>query len=112
ILNVTVTDRNTGKQVREQLKASRQRLSPEQIAESQQKLAATHAQPEPRLDPGVTALLERASEVLQSTDLDPELAQEIRDSVDHIRQALTQNNEERAEEYCDDLIDLLMEVEA
>ncbi len=112
ILNVSATDRNTGKQVSEQLKASRQCLSPDQIAESQQKLAAVYAPLEAHIDPGTTALLERAGEVLQNNGLDPELAQEISDCVDQIRGALTANDGERAEEYCDDLIDLLMEVDA
>ena len=113
ILNVTVTDRNTGKQVREQLKASRQRLSPEQIAKSRQKLAAVeqNVQVELHNDPGVTALLERADETLQSADLDPDLAREIRETVKDIRSSVGQNEEELAEESCNDLIDLLMEAE-
>ena len=38
ILDVTVTERATGRQVSERLKADRQRLSPEQIGASQEKL--------------------------------------------------------------------------
>ena len=43
ILEVTVTERGTRKKVKETLKVDRQRMSPEQISESQQKLAEISA---------------------------------------------------------------------
>ena len=61
ILDVTVTDRASGKQVRERLKAERQRMTPEEIAQSQEKLSSLVAGVvETELDPEITALLARA----------------------------------------------------
>jgi len=124
ILDVTVIERKTGKQVRERLKASRKRLSPEQIAESQAKLEALYgnghveeaeeawfAPDLPEVDPGVAVLLERARKVLNRPDLDPDVAAEIAGVVADIRRASADGDDKRAEEYCDQLIDLLLEAE-
>jgi len=120
ILEVTVTERKTGKQVTEQLKASRQRLSPEEIAQSQAKLAAAYgdgregavtAEVEVKLDPGVAALIERAQKVLSHADLSGDMAAEITGLIADIRQASADGDNEKVEEYCDELIDLLLEAE-
>jgi molecular chaperone DnaK len=119
ILNVTVTERASGRQVRERLKADRQRLSPEQIADSQAKLAAVYQDQDEEVveefefhvDPGTAALLERARQALQREGIDAELASEITEVVENINQAVAEGDEELVEELCDDLIDLLFEVE-
>ena len=120
ILGVTVTERKTCKQVTEQLNATRQRLSPEQIAGSQAKLAAAYsdgregaaeAEAEVELDPGVAALLERARKVLTRPDLSVEMAAEILGLVADIHRAAADGDDEKVEEYCDELIDFLLEAE-
>ena len=116
ILEVTVTERGTRTRVQQSLKADRQRLSPEQIAESQEKLAGwseaelTEAD-EMELDPGVLALFDRARRVLEQPNLDAELAEDISNVIEDIRQAEVAGDKEKAEELCDELIDLLMEAE-
>jgi molecular chaperone DnaK (HSP70) len=129
ILNVTVTERETGKQVREQLKADRQRLSPEQIAASQAKLSAVYAwdeddaeeldamdELEPEIDdfefdPATLALMDRARNVLENPRLDAALAAQIRDCLDDITDATADGNEDLVQTHSDALIDLLFEAE-
>jgi molecular chaperone DnaK len=122
ILDVTVLERKVGKQVTERLKASRQRLSPEQIAESQARLAEAYGlgllagaredeEPEEILDPGVIALLDRARRMLERPDVDADLAADISGIVADIRRASADGDDEQVEELCDLLIDLLMEAE-
>jgi molecular chaperone DnaK len=116
ILEVTVTERGTRKRVQESLKADRQRLSPEQIAESQAKLADIYqaeAEEEEMIefDPGVVALLERANKILAQPDSDEALADDIVGIMEDIRQAEANKDKEKVEELCDELIDLLMEAE-
>lgn len=118
ILEVTVVDRGTRKRFQHTLKADRQRMSPEQIADSQAKLAdvyqAEQAEAEAEaveLDPGVVALFDRARKVLEQPDIDEKLAQEISETVEDIRLAEVEGDKEKAEELCDELIDLLMEAE-
>ncbi len=117
ILNVTVIDRAGRKQISEQMKASRQRLSPEDIAQSQAKLSLAYAgaddedEDEVVLDPGVHALLERAARVLADADVDPELAADISEVIAAIREAAQDEDDAAVEERCDELIDLLFEAE-
>ena len=129
ILNVTVTERETGKQVREQLKADRQRLSLEQIAESQAKLSAVYAwdeddaedlgalgELEPEIDdfefdPATLALMDRARNVLENPRLDAAMAAEIRQCLDDITDATVDGDEELVQTHCDTLIDLLFAAE-
>lgn len=116
ILDVTVTERKTRKQVSERLKASRQRLSLEEIAQSQAKLAAAYGEEQETqmkavTDPGTAALLERAQKALERTDLAPDLAAALAGIMTDIRQAASEGDDEQVEEYCDRLIDLLMKVE-
>jgi molecular chaperone DnaK len=122
ILNVTVTERDTGKQVRERLKADRQRLSPEEIANSQAKLAATYTwdgaeidkedeAEEIDFDPATLALLDRARGALEKPSLDPELAAEIRQCIDNITDATASGDDDQLQSFCDELIDLLFEAE-
>lgn len=116
ILDVTVVERKTGKRTSERLKASRQRLSPDEIARSQAKLAEAYtemeaAAAEVAMDPGVAALLDRAQRVLDQPDLDAGLADDIAGAIADIRHAVAEGDDAQVEEYCDKLIDLLMEVE-
>ncbi len=127
ILNVTVSERGGGKQVSERLKADRQRLSPEQIAESQAKLAAVYnedelyetgeveeeeaEEPADLLDPGARALLERARQALERPGLDEELAEDMRGVVEQIQLAALADDQKAVEEHCDELIDLLFDAE-
>ncbi len=117
ILDVTVVERKTGKRTSERLKASRQRLSPEDIARSRAKLAEAYtemeaAAAEKAMDPGVAALLERAQRALDRADLDASLADDIAGVVADIRHALASGDDAQVEAFCDQLIDLLMETEA
>jgi molecular chaperone DnaK len=117
ILNVTVTERATGRQVTERLKADRQRLSPEQIGASQAKLGRMDGEREDReeqdvaLDPGTTALLERASRALDQPAIDADIAEQLRQTVANIRQAAADGDGDHGQALCDELIDLLFEVE-
>ncbi|MEJ5198114.1 MAG: Hsp70 family protein, partial [Anaerolineae bacterium] len=116
ILDVTVVERKSGKRVSERLKATRQRLSPEEIAQSQAKLAAVYTEAEKAIadatmDPGVAALLERAQKALEQADLDADLADDIAGVVADIRHAVAAGDDAQVEAYCDRLIDLLMEAE-
>jgi molecular chaperone DnaK len=117
ILHVTVTERATGRQVTERLKADRQRLSPEQISASREKLALTYGaaeeaeEPAVELDPGTTALLERAHRVLARAGLAADLAAQLHEAVERIRQAAADGDTDHVQEVCDELIDLLFEVE-
>ncbi len=117
ILEVTVTERGTKTRVQQKLKAERQRMSPEEIAASQEKLAdlvqTELAQEEAALeqDPGVQALFDRARKALEQPDLNEELAENISGMIEDIRQAQASGDKEKTEELCDELIDLLMEAE-
>ncbi|GAK55173.1 chaperone protein dnaK [Candidatus Vecturithrix granuli] len=116
ILEVTVTERGTRTRVQQRLKADRQRMSPEQIAASQEKLAewseAEFSELEAvELDPGVMALFDRARKVLEQPNLDADLAEDISTVIEDIRQAEVTGDKEKAGELCDELIDLLMEAE-
>ncbi len=120
ILEVTVTERGTRKQVKETLKVDRQRMSPDQIAESQRKLAeiyetdaaeeAAAAEEAIAQDPGVAALLDRADRVL-AEGVEDALAEDIAATIKDIRVAEAAGDKEKVEELCDELIDLLMEAE-
>jgi molecular chaperone DnaK len=114
ILEVTVTDRGSGKKTKEKLEAKRQRLSPEEIAKSQAKLAgASKATPEAvGLGEENQALIERAQKLLSEKEVDQELAENIQDAIDNIYKAAKEDKSEEIEEYSDELIDLLMEAEA
>ncbi|MSP11920.1 MAG: heat-shock protein Hsp70 [Chloroflexi bacterium] len=123
ILDATVTERKTGKKTSAQLKASRQRLSLEEIAQSQAKLDVVYGDSRGEMefsplddmvqivDPGVAVLLDRAQKTLARPDLDGEMAAEIAGVVMDIHRATADSNNEKIEEYCDRLIDLLLEVE-
>lgn len=127
ILDVSVTERKSGLQTRKQLKATRQRLSPEEIALSQQRLADIYDQDESlsgedieddedsltdvALDPGTTALLTRAEAVLEREDISQDLRSRIESVVERILSSAAEADNDNTEAACDDLIDLLMEVE-
>ena len=113
ILEVTVTDRATGKQISELLKAERQRLSPEQIAASQAKLASLRqAAPTGQLSEEIAALVSRAEAVLAAgADLDEALRADIRDVIDAIRQVAASGDDAELADLEEELIDLLMDAE-
>ncbi|KAF0247280.1 MAG: Heat shock protein 70, partial [bacterium] len=125
ILDVTVIERKTGKEVRKQLKASRQRLSSQDIASSQAKIAAVYEQDEIdeddetgeiddlsiEIDPGTKALLERAIKILSKENLSADLASKISVTVEKIKDSLAEDDSEQTELYCDELIDWLIEAE-
>jgi len=119
ILDVTVTERATGRQVSERLKADRQRLSPEQIGASQEKLLRADSGFEEEaeealdveLDPGTMALLERAHRAFENPDLDVALTAQLRQAVANIRQAAANGDADEVQGLCDALIDVLFEAE-
>lgn len=126
ILDVTVTDEATGKQVTESLKADRKRLSPEQIAQSQERLAALYTNDEDELgdsrvveiegdaaelDPATSALIARARTTLEEPKIDAVVAEKIRSTIESIRTAASEKDEETVEELSDELIDLLFDIE-
>lgn len=128
ILDVTVIERKSGLQVSKQLKATRQRLSPADIAQSQAKIAAFHDHgmddddfdddfedeeigDEIEFDPGTKALLDRAALALTKNTLLPDQATEIAAIVSKIHEAVSEDDNEQTELYCDKLIDLLIEAE-
>jgi molecular chaperone DnaK len=119
ILDVMVTERATGRQVSERLKADRQRLSPEQIGASQEKLLRADSGVEEEdeealdveLDPGTMALLERAYQALENPALDVALAAQLRQVVANIRQAAANGDADDVQVVCDALIDVLFEAE-
>ncbi|GIV80626.1 MAG: chaperone protein DnaK [Litorilinea sp.] len=120
ILEVTVTDRANNRQVKERLKADRQRMTPEQIAASQARLAAYQSAARQvisqdgqglPLDDETAALVARARALLEREDLDPDLAGDLADLVDRIERAAAAGDEEAIQALADELIDLLFEVE-
>jgi molecular chaperone DnaK len=113
ILDVTVVDRGTGRQVSHQLKASRQRLSAEEITRSQSRLAAPALSiVQPRLDASMAALVARAEELLGQPDLAADLAAAIGGAVADVHRAADNEDASALVEASDALIDLLMEAEA
>ena len=118
ILHVTVTERATGRQVSEQLKADRQRLSPEQIDASRAKLGLTSEGPvtavelDADLDPGTKALVERAQRALEQDAVDAELAERLQETIAHLYEAGADGDTDRIEELSNTLIDLLFEAES
>lgn len=120
ILNVTVTDRSSGKQTSEQLRADRQRMTPEQIAESQAKLANAYTDMEIEgnatvvdvdFDETTMALLDRARNALERPGLDADLSEQIMEVVDTIYTAAQEENENTLQEASDQLVDLLFDAE-
>jgi len=123
ILDVTVTDEVSGLEVNEQLKAERQRMTPEQIAESQAKLDISYEdefdlstldiQPAQGVidDPETNALLQRGQQVLQSGALDEDMSNAMALLMDEITTTYFNEDEEKLEELNDELTDLLMDLE-
>ena len=118
ILHVTVTERATGRQVSEQLKADRQRLSPEQIDASRAKLGLTDESPvtavelDAELDPGTKALVQRAQRVLERGDVDADLAGQLQETIEQLDEAAAEDDADRIEALSNALIDLLFEAES
>ncbi|MEZ4727113.1 MAG: Hsp70 family protein [Caldilineaceae bacterium] len=120
ILDVTVTERGSGKQVTERLHAERQRLSPEQIAESQAKLDTYSADDviegevavaDLEFDEATIALLDRARNILETPGLDPDLSEQIMEAIDDLYTAAQAADDDQMQEASDHLIDLLFEAE-
>ena len=118
ILHVTVTERATGRQVSEQLKADRQRLSPEQINASRAKLgltpdsAVTAVELDAELDPGTKALVERAQRALEQDGVDADLATQLQETIEQLHEAGADGDANRIEVLSNALIDLLFEAES
>jgi len=122
ILDVTVTERGSGKQVTERLHAERQRLTPEQIAASQARLDLygddesdlddETAIADLEFDEATIALLDRARNVLETPGIDPDLADQLMEAVDAIYTAAQAGDDEQMQVASDALIDLLFEAEA
>ena len=118
ILHVTVTERATGRQVSEQLKADRQRLSPEQIDASRAKLGLTPDGPvtavelDAEFDPGTKALVERAQRALEQDGVDADLAAQLQETIAQLHEAAADGDADRIEGLSNELIDLLFEAES
>ena len=94
----------------------RQRLSSADIERSRARPDEAYAAEqavsiEADLDPGTAGLLRRARIALGEPDLDGYLADRINGLVIDIEQAAGVDDNEQVELYCDQLIDVLMEVE-
>ncbi len=113
ILDVTVLERQSGRQVSAQLRANRQRLSPSEIAASQARLQAAIIAEEAgvALDPGASVLVERAEQALTRPDIPANLRSRLTELVASIRHAAAEGTDEQVEIYADEMIDLLFEVE-
>ncbi len=111
ILNVTVTERQRNRRTGAQLRATRQRLSPEQIAQSQAKLAGMPAAVID--DPEILALLQQAEALLEKNELEKTLAEDIRAAMENIRQAIAAGETESDDfaALIDDLADMLLDAE-
>jgi molecular chaperone DnaK len=109
ILDVTVAEREGGKRVSRQLKASRQRLSPAEIARSRTKLQK--ASDDVALDETTASLLERAEAVLERPELEGELASALAGLMADIRQVAREGDEGKLQELSDRLVDTLIEAE-
>ncbi|MCB9139546.1 MAG: Hsp70 family protein [Caldilineaceae bacterium] len=114
ILEVTVTDRTTGKQISEQLKAERRRLTPEQIAASQAKLSSlVTTRADDALSEEQKALIGRAEALLDGQDDrgDASLSDDVAAVIAAMREAAREGETELLEELEEELVDLLMEAE-
>ncbi|MCP4165196.1 MAG: Hsp70 family protein [Chloroflexi bacterium] len=111
ILDVSVLERQSGKQVSSQLKANRQRLRPSEIADSQAKLAGADLSTTVILEPGTAVLVERAKLALTQANIDEDIKESLEQLISNIYLAADEGSDEQLEVYADELIDLLFEVE-
>lgn len=113
ILDVRALERKTGKQVGAELRAKRQHLSPAEIMSSQQRIEKTaqSGAQDTDLDPGVSAVVERAEQAMARPDLSDELRQFLAEAVAAVRFAASQDDKEEIAYGVDELIDLLFEAE-
>jgi len=111
ILEVTVTERATGRQQSERLTAERQRLTPEQIAASQSRLSDDFALPPITFDEETRALLDRARTVLEAIGPDSDLGGEILAAIDAVYDAAQDEDADALQAASDELVDLLVEAD-
>lgn len=111
ILEVTVTERATGRQQSERLTAERQRLTPEQIAASQSRLSDDFATAPVTFDEETRALLDRARTVLEAIGPDSELGGEILAAIDAVYDAAQDEDADALQAASDELVDLLVEAD-
>jgi len=119
ILDVAVEERGTSNRTSVRLTATRQRMSPAEIEASRDLLDGADfegpeelAEHESRhVDPGVLALIERASEAMVRPDIDPGLASKLADLQREINMSARNDDDTATELLCDELIDLLIEAE-
>ncbi len=111
ILEVTVTERATGKQQSERLTADRQRLTPEQIAASQSRLSDDYATAPITFDEETRALLDRARVVLESIGPDSDMGGKILAAIDAVYDAAQEDDTDALQTASDELVDLLVAAE-
>lgn len=121
LLEVSVEERQSGQKVSHSLHAERQRLSLNQIADSQGKLAAlpadvnsslTDAEAVPAgLDEEGQALFEQALQLLEDDELDNSLASSIAGALADIRRAAQTDDPDELSDYINALADVLLEAE-
>lgn len=111
ILEVTVTERATGRQQSERLTAERQRLTPEQIAASQSRLSDDFATAPITFDEETRALLDRARTVLEAIGPDSDLGGEILAAIDAVYDAAQDEDADALQTASDELVDLLVEAD-
>lgn len=112
ILHVRATDRETSREKGITVEASQRRLSAQEIARARERVVARDgAVEEEPLDEATAALIDRARRVLDD-DLTPEDALAVERLIGRIRHAAQEDDQEAVEEYSDELIDLLFDLEA
>jgi len=112
ILHVQATDRETGKETGITVEASRSRLSAEEIARARERVTAPEgAEEKVVLDETIAALIARAQRVLD-TGLAPEQARAIEGIIERIRHAAQQGDHDAVDDFSDELVDVLFDLEA
>ena len=109
ILDVTVAERGGRALAGAELKASRRRLSTEEIAKSRARLGQNGAEAE--LDEATAALLTRSADLLEGADLDSGTASALTGLMADIRAASGAGDEARLQALSDRLVDRLLDVE-
>ena len=109
ILHVKASDRGSGQETGIEVAASKERLTQEQISQAQERLA--EAAPTLVLDEGNQAMVDRARELLQSGELEPEDSQDLTEALTMIDEACRLGDEDELDNWMDELTDLLYELE-
>ena len=110
ILHVTARDRKTGKQEKITVEASPARLSEAEILEATGRLAKTASAPI-ELPPEARVLVARAELLLAGDDLDSDARAELEEVLGEIRDAYAAGDLAFAEEWVEELLDILFDWE-